>query len=98
MKEFKSIEYGIFNILLAIVNNEVYFKTADIKNILHIQDYDNYHKDTQEPTKQTTNFCNIHSVLNLIKSSSIYYKDGFSLWIQEEYHRLKSGITIEIIN
>ena len=46
VREFKTLEYGIFNILVAIIDNEVYFKTTDIKNILQIKDYDEYHKDT----------------------------------------------------
>ncbi|BAM12548.1 hypothetical protein HCN_1338 [Helicobacter cinaedi PAGU611] len=38
-KEYKNINYGAYNILIAIVDDEIYFKTEDIKKTLNLDTY-----------------------------------------------------------
>ncbi|BBB20236.1 hypothetical protein [Helicobacter cinaedi] len=39
-----------------------------------------------------TKFCGINSALELTKSSSVYYKNGFALWLEYEYNLMKHDI------
>ncbi len=84
-KEYKNINYGTYNILIAIVDDEIYFKTEDIKKILNLDTY-------KEQTSNKTKFCNINFALELTKSSSVYYKNGFALWLEYEYNLMKHDI------
>lgn len=63
MKSFKTINYGAYNILVAIVNDEIYFKTEDIKKIFNLDTY-------KEQMSNKTKFCSINPALELAKSSS----------------------------
>ncbi|BDB65770.1 hypothetical protein LS74_010185 [Helicobacter magdeburgensis] len=85
MKNFKTINYGAYNILVAIVNDEIYFKTEDIKKTLNLDTY-------KEQMSNKTKFCGIDFALDLAKSSSVYYKDGFALWLEYEYKSMKHDI------